>query len=222
VHFSDLFNESTTKESVLRLENYQGTVLIPSNTTLQITATAKKIDGILGAPAYIESEGDINLVVSKESELELCLAVNCEVKVNDIVSTAINTERMREPVITRSYESFSMRYRQYLKKKPNNTDTFNLMDLCMFYNLLYLKKDNGKISLHYIPPKFELREEVESLNKRNMCRFYQNEIINARNEGKLYKASYINTQFENFKTQNNIFIDQNNKPSNPNSQESQR
>jgi hypothetical protein len=186
VHYWNLYADGDTRNHQLSLIDYTGRILLPINTDIHIN-TIKTIDGKIASPAYIEGDGNINLTIVPESNLELCISSFCPVIINNEILQS------GHPFYSGlTFEHYEKRYTEYLQDQLNKKtggkipDKFtehptkpSIQDVCLYFNLVYIKKDEGIINIKYNIPKHDTQQDNELHAKKRLYTRLKREIIEA-------------------------------------------
>ncbi|MGV8172176.1 MAG: hypothetical protein ACP5OA_05805 [Candidatus Woesearchaeota archaeon] len=154
------------ENSTLFLDNYHGKILLPKHCGIQILDSKRIISGLINFPAYLDSNTQINIMIDKESGLDLLVSTLGIVYLNGkpVEKIVKGDDPDKIPtIIGADFEEYAERYSAGAeKKKPRITndqfgttadfgyiDNYCLLDVCMKFNLVTIYTDNGDMSIFY-------------------------------------------------------------------------
>lgn len=159
IHYQSLFADSELKDGILTIINYYGKILVPKHAGINISNTLKNIDGKVASPTNIKSRGDITLSISKDSNLELCLAATGRLAINNRIITSNHTDMY---TYGSDYDNFNRRYWQNAQTNKDIKNKLYDINVCMHYSLINIHNDGERITLeYYAPPRNSMEQEVE-------------------------------------------------------------
>jgi hypothetical protein len=157
------------KEDKLFLDNYHGKILIPKHCGLQIIDSQRRISGLINFPAYLDSCSDMNIMIDKNSGLELLVESKGDLHLNGQEITGLmdpKDDGCKFPkTIGKNFIEYEGRYTRICNKTMKNpqfiTDQYgstvdfgeysehNPIQICMKYNIVALNVEFGNVNIYY-------------------------------------------------------------------------
>jgi len=169
VHFDTRLAEDFQITSQLVLKNYNGKLLVPRYTGINIPFIDRVVYGKIASPTRIgEGIGKIILDIDPESNLELCVKTSENCYINEKLQQKdkkVIDENGRY-FLGRNFEDFEKRFAMHVYDTNrnvfcrlidclyNDTIDHNIFDIkvCKRYNLLYIDNFDGPIHVKYTEP----------------------------------------------------------------------
>jgi hypothetical protein len=193
------------KDGTLFLDNYYGKLLIPRHCGVQILDSNRIISGLVNFPAYLDSYDQINIMIDKESGLELLVSTLGELNLNGKkIHRIIEDKTKKIPVMIG--KDFSFYEYKFNKRSSNNSpklieDTHGIIadfgnqcnytpiDICMKYNLVAIDTETGDVNAYY--ENFDSEGSNQGLGLFKGIRTLEREIELAKRSENYEKAAKL-------------------------------
>jgi|GEM_PF-4832266 len=191
----------------LVLLKHIGNILMPKYSSIEIDSD-RRIKGTLSSPAVILGNGDVELTIPEESNLELCVEMNAGSFMFNGVNIPIPQKGWTYGSYIREWASEYNIYRQriagnissikniFLKKEledemKHEVKKISYANICRFYNLVYIDKPVGDVKISYEGYKNDGTENYEMGTLRNSINYLHRALQKAISAERFEDASEI-------------------------------